>query len=62
MTSPKEHLVHWLRDAHAMEEQAESMLIAQADRLDDYPMLQARIRQHIEETREQRYNLESCLS
>lgn len=28
MTSPEEHLVHWLRAAHAMEEQAESMLQA----------------------------------
>ncbi|MDR5752582.1 MULTISPECIES: DUF892 family protein [unclassified Caballeronia] len=26
MTDPKEHLLDWLRDAHAIEQQAEQML------------------------------------
>jgi ferritin-like metal-binding protein YciE len=61
-TEAIEHLKDWLRDAHAMEQQAESMLQAQADRLDHYPVLRARIVEHIEETRWQRDQLEGCLS
>ena len=61
MTTPKEHLIHWLKDAHAMEQQAESMLRAQSERLEDYQVLQTRVVQHIEETRGQRAQLEECL-
>ncbi|OBR46155.1 ferritin-like domain-containing protein [Paraburkholderia tropica] len=53
MTSPQEHLIDWLRDAYAMEKQAEVMLKAQSGRLEHYPELRARIDQHIEETRSQ---------
>ncbi|KQQ33328.1 hypothetical protein ASF61_09555 [Duganella sp. Leaf126] len=60
-TTPREHLVDWLRDAHAMEQQAEAMLEAQAERLDHYPQLRERIRQHIDETRWQRDQLDGCL-
>ncbi|WP_313116337.1 ferritin-like domain-containing protein [Ectopseudomonas guguanensis] len=56
-----ENLLDWLRDAHAMEQQAEKMLSAQAERLEHYPDLKARIVQHIDETRGQRELLESCL-
>lgn len=49
-TTNIENYHSWLRDAHAMETQAESMLSKQADRLDHYPDLKARIKQHIEET------------
>ncbi len=61
MATPKEHLIAWLRDAHAMEEQAETMLTAQSRRLQNYPDLKARIDQHIEETREHARRLETCL-
>ena len=54
-------LVTWLRDAHAMEEQAEAMLAAQAQRIDNYPDLEQRIRQHLEETRGQAARLKECL-
>lgn len=60
-TTAKEHLIDWLRDAHAMEQQAETMLEAQAARLDHYPALRARIREHIEETRWQKSQLDLCL-
>lgn len=56
-----ENLVDWLRDAHAMEQQAESMLEAQASRIEHYPALRERIVRHIEETKWQREQLEACL-
>lgn len=61
MTDMNETLNQWLRDAHAMEEQAEQMLSSQASRLESYPELASRIRQHLEETRSQRERLESCI-
>ncbi|PKG51054.1 DUF892 family protein, partial [Halomonas sp. MES3-P3E] len=56
------HLVDWLRDAHAMEKQAEKMLQSQAHRLEHYPQLQQRIEEHIEETVNQSKKLEHCLT
>jgi len=61
-TSANEHLIDWLRDAHAMEQQAESMLEGQASRLEHYPSLKNRIVEHITETRWQKAQLESCLT
>ena len=43
MATPRENLLDWLRDAHAMEQQAESMLKGQAERLEHYPELKGRI-------------------
>ncbi|MBZ5485931.1 ferritin-like domain-containing protein [Halomonas aquamarina] len=56
------YLENWLRDAHAMEQQAEKMLKSQAERLVDYPELQGRIEQHLEETRHQSERLEQAMS
>lgn len=61
-TTVDEHLNDWLRDAHAMEQQADKMLNAQAERLENYPELRARIVEHIEETRWQRSVLEECMA
>ena len=61
-TSLDDNLNDWLRDAHAMEEQADKMLNAQAERLEHYPDLRARIVQHIEETRWQRSVLDEILT
>lgn len=61
-TTANEHLNDWLRDAHAMEQQAEKMLQAQAERLEHYPDLRARIVQHIEETRWQQSVLDAALT
>jgi ferritin-like metal-binding protein YciE len=58
MTTRKENLLDWLRDAHAMEQQAEQMLSAQAKRIENYPELKARIEQHIRETQGQKERLE----
>ncbi len=60
-TSSMSQYHDWLRDAHAMEKQAETMLTKMAERLKNYPQLQARIEQHIEETRQQQTQLETIL-
>lgn len=51
--TPEENYHDWLRDAHAMEKQAESMLKSMSGRIDNYPDLRARIEQHITETEQQ---------
>ncbi|RAP63468.1 hypothetical protein A6B37_13705 [Achromobacter sp. HZ01] len=56
-----EHLMDWLRDAHAMEEQAETMLNSMVSRIENYPDLRERIRQHIDETREQQRLVRECI-
>jgi len=61
MATPQENLLDWLRDAHAMEQQAEQMLKAQSKRLEHYPQLKARIDQHIEETVGQQKLIDECL-
>ncbi|WP_431034784.1 ferritin-like domain-containing protein [Pseudomonas yamanorum] len=62
MATPQENLLDWLRDAHAMEQQAESMLKAQSKRLEHYPELKARIDEHIQETLGQQELIDECLS
>lgn len=61
MTDAREWLVQWLRDAHAMEQQAETMLNGLTGRLENYPELAARIETHIGETKSQAARLEQCL-
>ena len=56
-----EELNQWLRDAHAMEEQAEQMLSSQAGRIKNYPELAAAIDAHLQQTRSQRDRLSRCL-
>lgn len=58
----REHFLDWLRDAHAMEEQAETMMSTLSARLEHYPALKQRIDLHIEETREQARMLQTCLT
>ena len=59
--TPQENYHDWLRDAHAMEKQAESMLNAMSKRIDNYPDLRARIEQHLTETKGQITLLEEVL-
>src|SRR3546814_14835335 len=61
MATKDDRLIQWLRDAHAMEQQAETMLKAQESRLENYPELQQRIRQHVSETQSQARRLEECI-
>lgn len=62
MATPQENLLDWLRDAHAMEQQAEKMLKAQSERLENYPQLKARIDEHIQETLGQQQLIDECLT
>jgi ferritin-like metal-binding protein YciE len=59
--SAEDRLLQWLRDAHAMEMQAETMLTSQARRIEHYPELKARIERHIEETRNQAELIKGCI-
>ena len=61
MTTPRDNLISWLRDAYAMEGQAVSLLETQIDRLDHYPETLPRLREHLLETREQQAAVEQCL-
>jgi ferritin-like metal-binding protein YciE len=61
-TTPQEHLLSWLRDAHAMEQQAETMLQSQISRLEHYPDLRSKLEEHLEETRRQAQMVEDCIA
>lgn len=62
MAKDKNLLLKWLRDAHAMESSAESILEKQVKRVKDYPDLHRRITDHLEETRHQQTRLEDCIN
>ena len=57
----EDHFMDWLRDAHAMEMQAETMLKAAASRIEHYPDVKARIELHISETQAQAQQIASCI-
>ena len=61
MTAADKMLNDWLRDAHAMEEQALTMLKGQHSRLENYPELRERINEHIAETERHAQMIRSCL-
>src|SRR5690606_37190891 len=46
--TPTERIIQWLRDAHTMETEAETMLKAMSSRIEHYPDLKQRIDRHIE--------------
>jgi ferritin-like metal-binding protein YciE len=60
-TDIKANLLDWLRNAHAMEQQAESMLTALSGRIEHYPDVKMRIDQHIQETKGQQEKLARCI-
>ena len=61
MATAEESLMDWLRDAYAMEQQAETMLHGQSQRLEHYPALQRQIEKHLQETRQQAELLKRCI-
>jgi ferritin-like metal-binding protein YciE len=50
-----------LRNQHAVEQQAISLLSRQVERLENYPEMEARMRQHIQESEQQAARLEELL-
>jgi ferritin-like metal-binding protein YciE len=61
MASIEDNLLDWLRDAHAMEQQAEQMLTGMTQRIENYPQLKAQIERHITETREHARLVQQCV-
>jgi ferritin-like metal-binding protein YciE len=61
MNKVEENLMAWLRNAHAMEEQAVTMLTSLASRTGDYPEVKTRIESHLAETQRQAQALEGCI-
>jgi ferritin-like metal-binding protein YciE len=49
--NPKDTLIGWLNDAYALERNLENVLENHAKDAKDYPQVQTRIQQHLEETR-----------
>lgn len=62
MDTVQDTFLEWLRDAHAAEKQALTMLNAQAERIENYPELRTRIEQHIHETERQIEALDRLLA
>jgi ferritin-like metal-binding protein YciE len=62
MTAHDKYLMDWLRDAHAMEKQAETMLSSMAGRIENYPEVRAKLEDHLGQTRRQAQMLESCIT
>ena len=54
-------LITGLRNAHAMEVQARELMERQSERTGDFPQIQQRLRQHLQETNQQLHRLEECL-
>ena len=61
MATVDKTLLDWLRDAHAMERQAEQMLTGMAQRIENYPQLKAQVERHIEETRNHANLVQQCV-
>jgi ferritin-like metal-binding protein YciE len=61
MATPSDHLMDWLRDAHAAEQQAEAMLSGMSSRIEHYPALKARLEQHLKETQRQAELVRGCI-
>lgn len=61
MATPGEHLLHWLRDAHAMEKQAIESVENQIDRLKNYPELRNWAHDHVESAKRHRELIKQCI-
>ena len=61
-TTATQLFVTGLRNQHAVEQQAVSLLSRQVERLENYPEMEARMRQHIDESKQQADRLEDLLA
>ena len=59
--SPRDTYITGLVNAHALENQAVSILSRQAERLESYPEMSEQIRPHIDESKAQAQRLEEIL-
>lgn len=50
MLNRTEHLLDWLRNAHALEQQVEALLHSQSDQLEYYADLKLRLQNHLNAT------------
>lgn len=61
MSVAKDRLLQWLRDAHAMEKQAETMLRRTANRIEHYPSLKSKLTEHRDVTARQATRIAECI-
>lgn len=61
MTTQKETLASWLKDAHAMKAARIENLDRQVQRLGEYPELKTKLEEHLGNSRRQMTELEGCL-
>lgn len=61
VSSPKEHLMSWLRDAHAMEKQSIESTENQLTRLEHYPELRSWVQDHVEASKRHRERVRECI-
>src|SRR3954451_7226038 len=61
MARADERLMEWLRDAHAAEQQAKTMLNGMFSRIENYPQLKARVEQHARETERHAELVRGCI-
>jgi ferritin-like metal-binding protein YciE len=59
---PRMFYITGLHNAHAMETQAIQLLTRQSERLENYPEMEAKLRQHLEDSKAQRARLEEVMA
>lgn len=62
MATARERLIMWLRDVHAVEEQAQTIMTETARRIQNYPEFSTGLQQHGEKSGGQADQLKACLS
>jgi ferritin-like metal-binding protein YciE len=61
MTTQKETLASWLKDAHAMKSARIENLQRQTERCSEFPQVQRKLEEHVTHSRQQMAELENCL-
>jgi ferritin-like metal-binding protein YciE len=62
MNAARDLLITGLRNAHAMERQAQELMERQSERMTDFPSLQAKCREHLQETKVHLSRVAECLA
>ncbi|NJN18903.1 MAG: ferritin-like domain-containing protein [Oscillochloris sp.] len=61
MATPRDTLVSWLRDAHGLETNLVQTLEKHADQAKGHPQIEAKMREHLEQTKRHADLIEGCL-